>query len=236
MAPIIQAKRLAKTADDKTILRMVTFDVEAGETMAILGPNGAGKSTLLKIFSTLVKPSSGELWIGGHPVSLNREACKRQIGYLLHNSLLYDHLTAWQNLSFYGNMYRVPQLRKRIEELLKQVGLYHFRDEPVRLFSRGMVQRLSIARAILHRPSVLLLDEPHTGLDVEAVQLFNRMLVDLREQGSSIVMVTHDFEQALAICDRICILRRGQIAGPFPVTDMQLSVLRREYEQQVVGE
>lgn len=233
--PVISGKQLVKTVGDKMILRGVDIDIAAGEAVTILGPNGAGKSTLLKIFSTLLKPSSGELFIAGRSVNEESSEIKRKIGFLPHNSLLYDHLTAKQNLVFYGKLYRVADLDKRIDYLLKVVGLYHFRNEPVRSFSRGMIQRLSIARAVIHRPQLLLLDEPHTGLDVEATRLLNRMILELKADGCTIVMVTHDFEQALLVSERIVILRRGKLTDSMETTELGTANLQKLYEEQVVG-
>ncbi|GAX91378.1 heme ABC exporter ATP-binding protein CcmA [Effusibacillus lacus] len=235
MTPIISARQLCKSAGEKMILRGIDINIRAGESVAVLGPNGAGKSTLLKILSTLVKPTEGELLIQGKRVADDGAAIKRMIGYLPHNSLLYDHLTAAQNLAFYGKMYRVPQLRERIEELLRKVGLYHFRDEPVRLFSRGMIQRLSIARAILHRPQILLLDEPHTGLDREACDLLNRLIDSLKAENGTIIMVTHDFEHALEVCERILIVRNGKLADDLSTGQLEQEELFTLYRKQVAG-
>jgi len=194
------------------ILRGVNLTVEPGESVAILGANGTGKSTWLKIAAGLLKPTSGEVLLHGRKYQKNNYDYQQQIGYLGHQSFLYDAFSPVENLTFFAKLYHMKSPEARIHHLIHYVGLSFFKHEPVRTFSRGMVQRLAIARAILHEPSVLFLDEPYTGLDQQAVQLLNQLLLELKEQGITTIMVTHDFKYLREVCDRIVVLRKGKIA------------------------
>ncbi|CEG27814.1 heme ABC exporter ATP-binding protein CcmA [Bacillus sp. B-jedd] len=232
---MIEIKKLTKQADDKMILRGIDLSIEKGETVGILGPNGAGKSTLLKVIATLIKPSSGQVSIGGYDLKKNQAEIKKLFGYLPHSSLLYDHYSPLENLVFFGNLYGVENARERALELVKEVGLSFFLNEPVKNFSRGMIQRIAIARAIIHEPELLLLDEPHTGLDQSAITILNNVILGMKAKGVTTLMVTHDFNQAAEICDRIVIIKNGKIADDFVLMDKKVSTLNEKYLYQVEG-
>lgn len=212
---MIEIKGLTKHADDKLILRGIDLKIGKGETVAILGPNGAGKSTILKIIATLMKPTSGVVKINGLELKPNAMEIKRMLGYLPHSSLLYDHFSPIENLVFYGSAYGVQNADVRAVDLIKQVGLSYFQNDPVKNFSRGMIQRVAIARAIIHEPPLLLLDEPHTGLDQGAIAILNKVILGLKEKGTTTLMVTHDLKQAAEICDRVIIIKNGKVADDF---------------------
>jgi heme exporter protein A len=232
---MIDIKKLTKQADNKLILRGVDLSIHKGETVAILGPNGAGKSTLLKVLAGLIKPTSGTVKINGLDLKKNQLEIKKQLGYLPHSSLLYDHYSPLENLVFYGNVYGVKNAEQRAIQLVKEVGLSFFLNEPVKNFSRGMIQRIAIARAIVHEPEVLLLDEPHTGLDQGAISILNNVILSMKEKGTTTLMVTHDFKQAAEICDRIIIVKNGKIVDDFKIEDRTLDVLSEKYQHQVEG-
>jgi len=232
---VIEIKELKKQADDKMILRGIDLSIEKGETVGILGPNGAGKSTLLKVIATLIKPSTGQVTIGGYDLKKNQGEIKKLFGYLPHSSLLYDHYSPLENLVFFGNLYGVENARERALELVKEVGLSFFLNEPVKNFSRGMIQRIAIARAIIHEPELLLLDEPHTGLDQSAITILNNVILGMKAKGVTTLMVTHDFNQAAEICDRIVIIKNGKIADDFALMDKKVSTLNEKYLYQVEG-
>ncbi|RHW41105.1 ABC transporter ATP-binding protein [Neobacillus notoginsengisoli] len=232
---MIDIKKLTKQADDKRILRGIDLSIKKGETVGILGPNGAGKSTLLKVIATLIKPSGGQVTIGGYDLKKDQAEIKKLFGYLPHSSLLYDHYSPLENLVFFGNLYGVKNARARAIELVKEVGLSFFLNEPVKNFSRGMVQRIAIARAIVHEPELLLLDEPHTGLDQGAITILNTVILRMKEKGVTTLMVTHDFQQAAEICDRIIIVKNGKIADDFVLVDKKVSTLNKKYLYQVEG-
>ncbi|MCM3765234.1 heme ABC exporter ATP-binding protein CcmA [Neobacillus niacini] len=232
---MIEIKKLTKQADNKLILRGVDLSVKKGETVAILGPNGAGKSTLLKVLATLIKPTSGSIKINGLDLKKNQIAIKKMLGYLPHSSLLYDHYSPLENLIFFGDLYGVKNSEQRAIELVKEVGLGFFLNEPVKNFSRGMIQRIAIARAIIHEPEILLLDEPHTGLDQGAISILNNVILNMKQKGTTTLMVTHDFKQAAEICDRIIIVKNGKIVDDFTIEQPSLSVVSEKYELQVEG-
>ncbi|MEH7501470.1 ABC transporter ATP-binding protein [Neobacillus drentensis] len=232
---MIEIKKLTKQADNKLILRGVDLSIKKGETVAILGPNGAGKSTLLKVLATLIKPTSGLIKANDMDLKKNHIEIKKIMGYLPHSSLLYDHYTPLENLVFFGNIYGVKNVEQRAIELVKEVGLSFFLNEPVKNFSRGMIQRIAIARAIIHEPEILLLDEPHTGLDQGAIGILNNVILSMKAKGTTTLMVTHDFKQAAEICDRIIILKNGKIVDDFRIENQNLGYVSEKYEQLVEG-
>jgi heme exporter protein A len=232
---MIETKQLIKRVGDKVILRGVNLSIKQGQSVAILGPNGAGKSTILKVIATLIKPSSGEVLINNKEIKKHALEVKSLIGYLPHASLLYDHFTPLENLVLFGKLYGVKNGEKRAKELIEKVGLSFFLHEPVKSFSRGMIQRVAIARAIIHDPRILLLDEPHTGLDQQAIAILNKVILEMKAQGTTTVMVTHDFKQAAEICDRIIIIKNGRIADDFLLEDNNLDLLFNQYSMLTEG-
>ncbi|WP_318508453.1 ABC transporter ATP-binding protein [Bacillus sp. T3] len=232
---MIQIKKLIKQADTKLILRGINLSIEKGETVAILGPNGAGKSTLLKVIATLIKPSSGEVKINGLDLKKNGNDIKKLMGYLPHSSLLYEHYSPLDNLVFFGNLYGVKDVEEKAVKLIKDVGLSFFLKEPVKNFSRGMIQRTAIARAIIHEPELLLLDEPHTGLDQGAISILNDVIISMKQKGATTLMVTHDFKQAAEICDRIIIIKDGKVADDFKISENQIDFVTEKYLQHTEG-
>jgi len=232
---MIEIKKLTKQADNKLILRGVDLSIKKGETVAILGPNGAGKSTFLKVLATLIKPTSGQVLVNGLDLKKNQIEIKKLLGYLPHSSLLYDHYSPLENLVFFGNIYGVKDVEQKAINLVKEVGLSFFLNEPVKNFSRGMIQRIAIARAIVHDPEVLLLDEPHTGLDQGAISILNNVIVSMKEKGATTLMVTHDFKQAAEICDRVIIVKNGKIVDDFKIENRNLGFVSEKYVLQVEG-
>lgn len=232
---MIQIKKLIKQADTKLILRGIDLSIEKGETVAILGPNGAGKSTLLKVIATLIKPSSGEVKINGLDLKKNGNDIKKLMGYLPHSSLLYEHYSPLDNLVFFGNLYGVKGVEEKAVKLIKDVGLSFFLKEPVKNFSRGMIQRTAIARAIIHEPELLLLDEPHTGLDQGAISILNDVIISMKQKGATTLMVTHDFKQAAEICDRIIIIKDGKVADDFKIKENQIDFVTEKYLEHTEG-
>lgn len=193
------------------VLRGIDLHVAAGEFVTLVGSNGAGKSTLLKIIATLDQPTTGSVKIGGYPLSTHAHQVREHIGLVSHHSLLYEDLSAEQNLDFFARLYGLQDRQRVISDALGRVGLRARRRDPVRTFSRGMTQRLTLARATLHQPDVLLFDEPYTGLDQDASALLDDLLRQERVSGRTILMITHDLTRGLNLCDRIVILNRGKI-------------------------
>jgi len=206
-----------------TALRGIDLQLERGRCLGIFGPNGAGKTTLLRILATLIRPSAGTVCIAGRNAVREAEKVRPLLGVLSHRTFLYGHLTACENLRFYGRMFGVKKLAERITEVLQVVGLEANSYQLVRTYSRGMQQRLAIARTILHYPALLLLDEPYTGLDQHATGLLQGLLLQLRSESCTIIMSTHDLHRGLNLCDEIAIQCRGRIvySGTSLGTDIQ---------------
>jgi len=208
---MIQIRGLIKNYGPNAVLRGVDLHVREGEFVTLVGANGAGKSTLLRIIATLLPPTSGEALVGGWPLPKHAARVRQHIGLVSHQPLLYGDLTAAENLTFFARLYRLDNADERVAQALKKVGLMARQRDAVSSFSRGMVQRLTIARATLHEPEILLLDEPYTGLDQDAVRLLDELLREEVGKGRTILMITHDLVHGLNLCHRTVILSRGKI-------------------------
>ncbi|HEY7337322.1 MAG TPA: heme ABC exporter ATP-binding protein CcmA [Bryobacteraceae bacterium] len=195
---------------DFPALREINLQVEPGSTVALLGRNGAGKTTLLRILAGLSKPTKGSVRVQGG--NARQEATRRRIGVLGHGISLYDELSAIENLLLFGRLYGLPDPVKRGDEMLERTGLDRVRDGLVREFSRGMRQRLAIARVFLHSPDLLLLDEPFTALDDRAIAVLHALLKETHERGGTVVMSTHQLREALELATHVALIQRGQIA------------------------
>ncbi|MBN1562681.1 MAG: heme ABC exporter ATP-binding protein CcmA [Anaerolineae bacterium] len=228
---MIEVRNLVKAFGLHPVLRGLDLDVARGEFVTLLGPNGSGKSTLLRILGALSRPTSGTVKIGGWELPGEADYVRAQLGVVSHMTLLYDTLTAEENLMFFARMYNLPpeSRRARIDELLHRVGLHRRARDVVMTFSRGMQQRLAIARAILHDPAVLLLDEPYTGLDVDAAALLDELLREVAISGRTVIMTTHDLQRGHALADRVAILSRGKIAYTAPCSAIKPSELPALY-------
>ena len=230
---MIHTRALVKAFGDHEVLRGVDLDVAKGECLALVGPNGAGKTTLLRILASLSRPTSGRVSLAGIDVGDASAETRRYLGYLSHRPLLYGDLSAEENLHFYGRMYDVVELAERVSFMLQQVGLERYRHDLVRTFSRGMQQRLAIARALLHDPPVLLLDEPYTGLDRQAARMLDMVLQEAGLSSRTVLLTTHNLERGLGMCRRLVLLIGGQIAYQMNETDWDLESFQHEYEQRV---
>lgn len=232
---MIEAKGLAKSFGNKRVLQEIDLTVDSGEFVTVFGPNGAGKSTLVHILAGIMRPTAGRIWIEGIDTKEDPVKARRNIGLVSHQPFLYHELTAVENLTFYGRMFDVSHLARRIDEILQQVGLELRAHDPVRTFSRGMTQRLAIARALLHRPSVLLLDEPYTGLDRQAGETLREILKDLETRRGTVIMATHDVERGLELCHRAVVLVGGHIVSKTEKKDLKVSQFDEIYAQYVGG-
>jgi heme exporter protein A len=207
----LEAEDIRKTFGHFTALAGITLSVQRGEFLALFGRNGAGKTTFLKIAATLVRHTHGRLRIEGVDVREEPEQARRHIGFLSHNTYLYRDLNPVENLRFFARLYGLKDPEPRIEYLLDRVGLKRRASDPVRSFSRGLHQRVGIARVMLHDPSLILLDEPYTGLDANAVDVLNQMLDEASAAGKTIILTTHDLDQGLRGATRAVIVDRGKV-------------------------
>ena len=210
----VSIKGLEKSYRDWPVLWDLDLSVRWGETLALFGANGVGKTTLLRILATSVRADSGTVHIAGHDLRRQTSAVRRRIGVVGHRSFLYDDLTARENLVYYARLYGISGRDDRVSAALRQVGLEHRADHRVRALSNGMQRRASIARAILHQPQVLLLDEPETGLDREARQMLGDLLAEWNQEGRSVIFSTHDIDLGLSWSNQVAILRNGSLAFP----------------------
>jgi heme ABC exporter ATP-binding subunit CcmA len=218
---------------DYPALRGATIEVRQGACMALLGRNGAGKTTLLRILASLSKPSKGEVTLLGR--SARSPEARRRIGYLGHGIGVYDDLSAFENLSLFGRLMGLTKPAEAANDALDRVGLSRVRDGLAREFSRGMRQRLAVARAFLHQPDLLLLDEPFTSLDDRAIAVLQQLLADARARGATIVMSTHQIREAMELASDVALLERGRMvfAGPStPEMILDPGWLYRTYGEQ----
>ena len=206
----IETRGLEKQFGFFPVLRGIDLDVSEGGFLTIFGPNGAGKSTLLSILATFIKPGGGEVFVGGFDVSKEKQRIRRLIGFISHNTMLYENLTARENLEFIGAFYDVPDLKNRCSDILERVELYAKKDALVSTLSFGTRQRLAIARTLLHDPRILFLDEPYSGLDYGGAAILTSIL-DSMKADKTIVMTTHNVYEGLSLCDKVAILDRGEV-------------------------
>jgi heme exporter protein A len=208
----LESNDIRKTFGHFTALNSVTMTVKRGEFVALFGRNGAGKTTFLKIAATLMRPTHGALRIEGIDIRQNAEDARRRIGFLSHNTFVYRDLSALENLKFFCRLYSVDDSEARLMDLLERVGLQRRAHDAVRSFSRGLHQRVGIARVLLHNPSLILLDEPYTGLDAHAVEMLNAVLDESVRAGKTVLLTTHDLDQGLRAASRALIIDRGKLA------------------------
>jgi heme exporter protein A len=228
---MIKVKSLVKSFGPTTALRGVNLSVPDGQFVTLVGPNGAGKTTLLRILATLSRPTLGQVTIAGHELPKGAAQARQRIGLVSHQTLLYGDISAEENLRFYGRMYDVSGLDRRITDVLEMVGLAPRRRDPVRIFSRGMQQRLAIARAVLHRPALMLLDEPYTGLDQDAAARLEAVMSSVGTEGRTVLMTTHDLERGLAVADRVVILAKGRVVFEAHRSDLNTAAFLEAYRQ-----
>ena len=233
---MIQIEGLVKSFGHTYALRGVDLEVAEGEFLTIVGPNGAGKTTLLRILATLLKPTNGLVRINGLDLTPRDPEIRRQIGFVSHQPLIYSNLTVEENLHFYGRIYDVHRLEERVGALLDLVGLDGRRHSLAGTLSRGMKQRLSVARSIIHEPAIMLLDEPYTGLDQQATRMLRGLLGAVSPESHTVVMTTHNLEQGLDLCDRLVILSRGRIVYQAEKASLTLAELKEAYWRCAEGE
>ncbi len=210
----IQARGLEKSYGEWPVLWNLDLSVPWGQALVLFGANGAGKTTLLRILATHVRADHGSVAVAGHNLRSRPDEARRRIGVVGHRSLLYDDMTCRENLTYYARLFGIKDHQPRVDEVLAQVRLTDRANHRVRTLSNGMQKRASIARAVLHQPDVLLLDEPEAGLDRDSVSLLGSLLSDWTASGRSVVMTTHDLDLGLSWCQRAGVLRGGKVNFP----------------------
>jgi ABC-2 type transport system ATP-binding protein len=206
---MIAAAQLTRRFGRLDALRGVDLSVGQGAIVGLLGPNGAGKTTLMRILSGQLRPSSGRATVAGHDVVRDRDALRREIGFLFETQNLYSRLTVFENLRLFAAIFDVPMAA--ISALLQQFGLYDRRSARVSTLSHGMRQKVLLARAFLHRPRVLFLDEPTTGLDPNWTKIVHELVLDIRQSGTTVLLATHQMQTADALCDSVAVIDQGRI-------------------------
>jgi heme ABC exporter ATP-binding subunit CcmA len=234
-AAFLQARDIEFRFGARRVLRGLSLSLERGEALALFGSNGAGKTTLLRLLATLIRPSAGEAILDGTPLSRRgaRAGIRRRIGFLSHQSMLYERLTARENLLFYGRMYGVADPDRRAAQLFALVELEGREDDPVEEYSRGMQQRLALARALVHDPDLVLLDEPFSGLDPRATQRLGALLAQLTRAGKAVLFTSHDLETGLSVAHRVAVLSGGALAYESSREQTTLETLTRAYASKV---
>lgn len=228
---MIKINNITKSFGTFYALRGIDLQINAGEFWVIVGPNGAGKTTLLKIIATLANPSGGSIDIGDTSSLKNKLNIRKEIGFIGHQSFLYSNLSAAENLKFYGRMYRLKNLQDLIFEKLDQVGLMDRKNDLVRDFSRGMQQRLTIARALLTSPKVILLDEPFSGLDQQGIDLFSNLLKSLVSPQRVILMTTHNLQLGWELASHFAVLSNGKIVKTDSCKNMEFIKFKEHYKK-----
>ncbi len=232
MANAIETKKLTKVFGDRKALDKVSIEVPEGAFLSIFGPNGAGKTTLVRTLATLSRATSGTALVAGFDAKEEPDKVREHIGLISHNPMLYPDLTAMENLMFTAQLYGVVNAEERVRELLRAVELDHRRFDVVRTFSRGMTQRLSIARALMNDPDVVFLDEPYAGLDPHAVEIFDGLIEQLRD-GRTFIMVSHDLQKGYDVCTHALVLARGRVVSYAPKEDIDFEQFRQLYRETV---
>lgn len=233
--PVLEAASLVRDYGPVRAVDHVSFRLGAGEFLSVFGPNGAGKTSLLRLLAGGLRPTAGEVRVSGIPLTVGDRAARARIGILSHLSFLYGRLTARENLRFYGRLHGLDDLDSRVSSRLADIGLERYADSPVDTLSRGTMQRLAVARALLHDPDIVLLDEPYTGLDAYAGAMLQELLSALKDGGRTVVMVTHNLGRGLELADRVAIQVHGSFVFEAERADLDAAGLERSYRRAVEG-
>jgi len=229
----IVAESVTKSFGYIQALRGIDLKIKKGEFVTVFGPNGAGKTTLIKLLATLTKPTSGKVSISNHDIKKEPDKVRALIGVISHDPYLYGNLSALENIGFFASLYGISQPKEKAIQVIKQVGLESRMHDLVRTFSRGMQQRLAVARATVHEPKILLLDEPYTGLDQHGARIFGELLKWLKRENRTIVMTTHNLTEGLEISDRVAIIDGGKIIYESDARGIELTKFKEIYFEKV---
>lgn len=226
MDSIIEVKNLTKKFKDFVAIDNISFEVEKSEIFGFLGPNGAGKSTTIRMLTTLLRPTSGSAKVAGFDIMKNQNKVREHIGLVAEKIILYDHLTAMENLEFFGKLNHMPKdlIHQRAEKWLPRLGMKNWISTSVSALSTGMKQRINIVRALLTEPDILFLDEPTLGLDPQTTFMIRTFIQELNQQGITIILTTHDMIEADALCTRVAIIDHGKVAALDTTTNLKNKV------------
>ena len=231
---LLTTSQISKHFGHRKIVNDVSLTIDAGEVVAIFGPNGAGKTTLIKILATLLRPTSGRIHIEDIDVIVDYAKVRHLLGVVIHEHLAYPEFTPFENLRFFGQMYGVDNLEARCKTLLGEVGLSRFIHEPLHIFSRGMTQRFMIAKALLHNPLMLLLDEPFSGLDTSAKQFVIDKIAEEQEKGKGILITTHNTELGYQIGTRFHFMIDGTLEESTDKDNISEEILLQKYQDRLI--
>ncbi len=223
MENIIEVKNLTKKFKNFTAVDNISFNVNKGEIFGFLGPNGAGKSTTIRVLTTLFRPTSGDAIVAGKDLLKEQDEVRKHIGLVAEKIILYDHLTAKENLEFFGRLYHLSrgEIAKRSRTWIEKLGMAQWLNTRVSAFSTGMKQRINIVRALLTKPDILFLDEPTLGLDPQTTHLIREFILELNREGVTVILTTHDMIEAEALSNRVAIIDHGKIAAINTVTNLK---------------
>lgn len=226
---MIKTENLTKKFDDNVAVDRLTLEIGEGEVFGFLGPNGAGKTTTVRLLTSLIAPSAGSATVMGYDIVKDDQNVRRNVGILTETPGLYERLSAWRNMTIFANLYEVADVAGQVEKYLRMLGLWQRRHDAAGTFSKGMKQKLAIARALLHEPQILFLDEPTSGLDPEAAKLVRDFIEELSGQGRTIFICTHNLDEADKLCDRIAVFKSS-----LRVVDTPAGLRKQLYGRQVV--
>lgn len=234
-------EQLSKRFGALSAVHRVSFEARPGEILGLLGENGAGKTTILRMLATVLKPTEGDALINGHSVLKEPETVRRQLGFLTADAGVYDRLTARENVHYFGQLHGIDEatIRNRIEEIFFRLDLGKVADKSVGLFSKGMKQKVCLARTFVHDPSVLFLDEPTSGLDVSATKALDEFILGEKAQGKTIIYSSHIMSEVEKLCDRISIIHRGELIACGKIEELKLNDRKTGLEEvflRLVGE
>jgi heme exporter protein A len=226
---VINVKSVSKAFDTRGVLKDIDINVDTAQAVLICGINGAGKTTLLRIIAGLLQPDKGSVELCGYNIRKDPEKAKSQFGMISHKSMVYPELTVLENLSFFATLYGVKDSDAYITELLQDVGLSSYKYDTANILSRGLLQRLAIARAMVHRPALLLADEPFTGLDTEACNHLIAVITEFTNNGGTIIMTTHDIDIGLQCCNRVVVLDKSNLIFDARTSDIDKARFSKDY-------
>jgi len=226
---MIEIENLTKEFNGNVAVDRLTLQIPAGEIFGFLGPNGAGKTTTVRMLTTLIAPTSGRASLMGFTVGKDDREIRRRVGLLTETPGMYDRLSAWKNLTIYARLYEVADVNGQVEKYLRMLGLWDRRHDAAGTFSKGMKQKLAIARALLHEPPILFLDEPTAGLDPEASRMVRDFINELRGEGRTIFLCTHNLDEADRLCDRIAVIK-----SRLRVVDAPSNLRQQMYGRQII--